>query len=258
MDKLAQPNYTGETVAEYRKMSKDKQDNIKDTGGFVGGKLKDGIRKNANVEYRSVLVMDMDYAQLDTWETIIMFHGCALCICGTHKHTPEAPRYRLVVPLSRNVSPDEYMAIAHMFAYDIDIEQFDDTTFEPARLMYWGSTSSDGEHVFKSQDGPWLNADEVLAKYEDWKDASSWPVSSRVGKQHKKLADKQGDPLTKKGTVGAFCRAYTIPEVIEAHLADVYAPCDQPMRPNSLWLMPCTRGCLQSCYIIGSFLLWTG
>lgn len=230
MDKLAQPNYTGETVAEYRKMSKDKQDNIKDTGGFVGGKLKGGIRKSANVEYRSVLVMDMDYAQPDTWETIIRVNECALCICGTHKHTPESPRYRLVVPLLRNVSPDEYMAIAHMFAYNIDIEQFDDTTFEPARLMYWGSTSSDGEHVFKSQDGPWLNPDDVLAKYADWTDTSSWPVSSRVGQQCKKLADKQGDPLLKKGTVGAFCRAYTIPEVIEAHLSDVYSPCDAEER----------------------------
>ncbi|MDR3586875.1 MAG: virulence-associated E family protein [Desulfosporosinus sp.] len=225
-DKLGQPNYTGETVAEYKKMPKPKQDDIKDIGGFVGGKLKDGIRKNANVEYRSVLVMDMDYAQPDTWETIIMYNGCALCISGTHKHTPEAPRYRLVAPLSRDVTPDEYMAIAHRFASEIDIEQFDDTSFEPARLMYWGSTSSDGEHVFKYQDGPWLNPDEILAKYEEWTDTSSWPVSSRVGQARKKLAAKQGDPLAKKGALGGFNRAYSIPEAIETFLPDVYAPCE--------------------------------
>jgi predicted P-loop ATPase len=113
-----------------------------------------------------------------------------------------------------------------MFASQIDIEQFDDSTYEPSRLMYWGSTSSDGEHVFKSQDGPWLNPDEILAKYKDWTDASSWPVSSRVGQQRKRLADKQGDPLAKKGAVGAFCRAYTIPEVLETFLPDVYEPCE--------------------------------
>jgi predicted P-loop ATPase len=225
-EKLAQPRYTGETVAEYRKFSKDKQDDVKDVGGFLGGSLRDGIRKSNSVEFRSVLAMDLDSARTDVWDTITMFTGCALCICGTHKHTPELPRYRLVAPLSRDVTPDEYTAIARMFASQIDIEQFDDSTYEPSRLMYWGSTSSDGEHVFKSQDGPWLNPDEVLAKYKDWTDASSWPVSSRVGQQRKRLADKQGDPLAKKGAVGAFCRAYTIPEALETFLPDVYEQCE--------------------------------
>ena len=225
-ERLSQPTYTAETTAEYKLMPKSKQDDIKDIGGFVGGKLINGIRNNDSVEYRSVLVLDADHAHLDFIETTKMFTGCAWCLCGTHKHTPEAPRYRLVAPLARDVSPDEYTAIARRFAADIDIEQFDDTTFEPARLMYWGSTSSDGEHVFEYQDDPWLNPDEILAKYEDWTDASSWPVSSRVGQQHKKLASKQGDPLAKKGAVGAFCRAYTISEAIETFLSDVYVPCD--------------------------------
>jgi len=226
MDKLAQPTYTGETVAEYRKSSKDKQDEIKDIGGMVGGKLKGGVRKNGTVEYRSILTLDLDFAQPDIWSTIKMFKGYACCIYSTHKHTPEAPRLRLVLPLSRDVTPDEYAAIAHRIAGDIDIEQFDDSTFSPSRLMYWSSTSSDGVHVFESQDGPWLDPDEVLAEYSDWTDASSWPVSSRVGRERKKLADKQGDPLSKKGAVGAFCRAYPISTAIETFLPDVYVPCD--------------------------------
>lgn len=226
MTRLKQPTYTGETVEEYRKMTKAKQDDIKDIGGFVGGKLKDGIRKNGSVEHRSVLTLDMDFAQPDVWDTITLLGGCACCIYSTHKHTPEASRLRLVAPLSRTVSEEEYTALAHKFAAGIDIEQFDDTTFESSRLMYWGSTSSDGEHVFESQDGPWLNPDEVLAKYEDWTDASSWQVSSRVGQLHKKMANKQGDPLEKKGVVGAFCRAYSIPEAIEIFLSEIYAPCE--------------------------------
>ncbi|WP_243450432.1 virulence-associated E family protein [Desulfosporosinus sp. Sb-LF] len=226
MTRLKQPTFTGETVEEYREMTKAKQDDIKDIGGFVGGKLKDGIRKNGSVEYRSVLTLDIDYAQPDTWSTITMFNSCAFCIYSTHKHTPGAPRLRLVAPLLRTVSEEEYTALAHKFAAGIDIEQFDDTSFEPSRLMYWGSTSSDGVHIFESQDGPWLNPDEILSQYVDWKDASSWPVSSRVDQLHKKMADKQGDPLEKKGVVGAFCRAYSITEAIEMFLSDVYAPCE--------------------------------
>ena len=36
---------TSETVTQYKKMSKAKQDAIKDVGGFVMGRLKDGRRK---------------------------------------------------------------------------------------------------------------------------------------------------------------------------------------------------------------------
>jgi hypothetical protein len=40
-------------------MPKPKQDNIKNVGGFVGGKLKDGIRKNDYVVFRSILTLDL-------------------------------------------------------------------------------------------------------------------------------------------------------------------------------------------------------
>ena len=48
--KCSQTIRTTETVSEYRKMSKPAQDNAKDVGGFVGGALKGGKRKNGYVE----------------------------------------------------------------------------------------------------------------------------------------------------------------------------------------------------------------
>lgn len=36
---------------------------------------------------------------------------------------------------------------------------------------------------------------------------------------------KQGDPLTKPGLIGAFCRAYTIEDAIETFLSDEYTAC---------------------------------
>lgn len=41
---------------------------------------------------------------------------------------------------------------------------------------------------------------------------------------------KQEDPLAKAGIVGTFCRAYSIPEVIDKYLSDVYAPTDKEGR----------------------------
>jgi len=230
LEKVNVTQKTSETFAEYRKMSKDEQDDRKDVGGFVGGKLKGGRRKNGFVEYRSLLTLDMDYAQPDVWAGIFMLYDFSCCIYSTHKHVPEAPRLRLVIPLARVVTPDEFQAVARKVAYDLGIEQFDDTTYEPARLMYWPSSSSDGDYVFEHIDGPWLDPDEVLATYEDWKDASSWPVSSRQQSVIKKSAEKQADPSSKAGVIGAFCRTYSIIEALETFLGDVYAPCDMEGR----------------------------
>ena len=140
---------TSETKAEYKKLSKAKQDEVKDVGGFVGGRLKEGKRKTGYVENRSMLTLDMDYADISVWEQITLFYDFTCCIYSTHKHTEEKPRLRLIIPLSRNVTSDEYTAVARMVAFDIGIEQFDDTTYEPSRLMYWASTSCDAEFVFQ-------------------------------------------------------------------------------------------------------------
>lgn len=145
LERLSHTVRTSETMEQYRKLSKAKQDSIKDVGGFVLGKLKGGRRKKANVLFRSGLTLDMDYATEDIAEQIELFFDFRCLIYSTHKHTPEKPRLRLIIPLSRTVSPDEYAAVARKVAEDIGMELFDDTTYEPSRLMYWPSTSADGE-----------------------------------------------------------------------------------------------------------------
>lgn len=214
---------TDETLEEYRKLSKGQQDNIKDVGGFVGGELN-GTRKKDSVVNRCMLTLDADYAGEDFWEQIEMFHNFKCIVYSTHKHTPEYPRLRLIIPLSRPVTADEYIAIARRVAADVGIEQFDDTTYQPHRLMYWPSTSADGEFVFKNRGGVEIDADETLARYKDWHDTSEYPVSSRQKKIVSRALKKQADPLLKDGIVGAFCRAYSIENAINTFLADVYAP----------------------------------
>ena len=48
--------------------------------------------------------------------------------------------------------------------------------------------------------------------------------SIRESKVRNKTVEKQKDPLEKSGIVGAFCRAYTIHEVIDTFLSDIYEP----------------------------------
>ena len=231
LKKLSKTRRTGETAAEYKSFPKSKQDEIKDVGGFVGGTLKEGRRTAESVQWRSVITLDADFAEKDLWDSLIFTLGdYACCIYSTHKHSPQKPRVRLILPLSRPVTPDEYQAISRLVASDIGIDQFDDTTYQPHRLMYFPSTSQDGEYIFKYNDSAWLDADEQLERYQkdfktDWTDQSFWPTSSRVHEDIRKAVSKQEDPLVKKGIIGAFCRTYDIHEAIGKFLADVYEPC---------------------------------
>lgn len=227
LDRLANTTRTPETMAEYKAMTRDQQANIKDVGGFVGGYCNKGNR--SNIRFRSVLCLDADYADNDLWDDWLWLIGNAAAVYSTHKHTPEKPRLRLVIPLARNVDPDEYQAIGRKVASLLGIDKFDDTTYQPQRLMHFPSTSQDGEFVFDYTDGDFLDPDSILSTYHDWRDMSSWPMSSRVADIVRKSERKQKDPLAKPGLIGAFCRAYSIEEAIEKYVP-TYQPCDEPNR----------------------------
>lgn len=147
--RVSQTKLTTETVEEYSKMTKAQQDQIKDVGGYVAGHLKDSRRKNGTVLSRSMLTLDMDHGTPDIADELEMLFGYKCCIYSTHKHTPEEPRFRLIIPLSRDVSEEEYPAVARKVAQEIGVDMFDDTTYQPHRLMYWPSTSANGEFVYK-------------------------------------------------------------------------------------------------------------
>lgn len=223
LKRLSCPVRTAESAEEYAAMPVEQKGDIKDVGGFVGGFVR-GNRKNANVSKRQLLTLDADYGTMELWEAWTAMYTEAAAVYTTHSHTPKSPRLRLVLPLSREVDRDEYEAIARMVSSWIGIEAFDDTTYQPNRLMYWPSCPKDGEYIFDWQDGAWLDPDEVLAMYDDWHDMRQWPVSSRQKSQLRTGADKQGDPLTKPGVVGAFNRVYTISAAIDRFLPDSYAP----------------------------------
>ena len=215
---------TTETVEEYRKMRKGGQDSIKDVGGFVGGHLKDGRRKKGNVLSRSMLTLDMDYGTSTIWEEISTFFPYQCCIYSTHKHTPENPRLRLIIPLLRDVGEEEYAAVSRMVAKEIGIDLFDDTNYEPERLMYWPSTSRNGIFVYEEKDGSLLDPDVFLNKYDDWRDTSTWPVSSRQSEILDRSLKEQADPLSKEGVIGTFCRTYSVSTAIDTFLKDIYEP----------------------------------
>lgn len=223
-DRLNNTVRTSETVNEYPKLAKAERDRIKDKGGFVGGVLKDGRRKRENVVSRSMLTHDADHADKDFIQRYEMLFPYKSCLYTTHGHTTNAPRVRIVTPLSRNVTPDEYVAISRYIADELGIDCFDPCSYIPHQLMYWPTTPSDGEFICTCVDGEILDPDKFLALHPQWQDCSQLPTSSKESSAKAVSTKKQQDPFAKKGVVGAFCRAYSITDAIGKFLSDVYVP----------------------------------
>ena len=229
-ERLSRAQRTKETVAEFAAMPASQRADIKDVGGFVGGELHGGRRKRDTIGKRWLLTLDIDHAEGDFWDQLTLLHDFRCVLYSTHSHTPEHPRLRLVIELSRPTSPEEYPALGRIVASWLGIDQFDDTTYESTRLMYWPSAPSDGEYVFEQQDGPALDVDAALGTLADWRDVSQWPRSSRESHIEAPRGARQADPQAKPGLVGAFCRTYSVTEAMQRFLPDIYAPTADPGR----------------------------
>lgn len=218
-----------ETLEEYLRLPKSKQDDLKDVGGFVGGTLAGNRRKAQNVTGRDLVTLDLDNIHAGGTEDVLKRLnglGCSFVTYSTRKHEPGRPRLRAIMPLSRTVTADEYEPIARKMASLVGMTFADPTTFEASRLMYWPSVSSDSMYVYEYADKPFLDADGVLGMYNDWTDVEEWPRHQTENNKHVRMAAKQGDPTQKKGVVGAFCRTYNVHDVIEKFLPGVYQALD--------------------------------
>jgi putative DNA primase/helicase len=229
LERLRTPARGMETLEEYLKFSKSKQDELKDVGGFVAGTLKDNRRKASNVLTRDVITLDLDNIQPGGTQDVlkrIEGLGCAYVVYSTRKHEEAKPRLRLLVPLNRTATADEYEPLARKLAQIIGIELCDPTTFEASRLMYWPSCCVDSTYVYIYGDKPFIDADGMLSMYNDWRNVAEWPQVPGVQQTQVKLAAKQGNPTDKTGVVGAFCRVYDVYRAIEAFLPGEYTPCE--------------------------------
>ena len=210
-------------------MTKEQQGIAKNGPAFVGGPVEGGSRKKGNVQAKTMVVLDADDAKAGFLDDVIVALGTtARIVYGTHSCSPDLlDKMRVVVPLSREVDPAQYEAIARHIAAQIGMDYFDRTTFEHNRLFYFPSCPCDVDPFFIEDGFEPLDVDGVLAYYDNYLDRGELPV-------HKDEVLKPGtagggatqlkDPRERQGNVGVFCRAYTISTGIEAFLSDVYKP----------------------------------
>lgn len=224
-DRLKVTIRTSESAEEYAKMKKTDRDLAKDHGGFVAGALAYGRRKVDSVEFRSMLALDGDHVAKDfiaLYESVAPYTSF---LYTTHSHTPDNPRVRIVFPLTRNVTPDEFVAVSRYLADMLGIDQFDECSYLPNQLMYWPSTPRNGVYEYKEVEKDWLNPDDILSAHPEWTDPTRLPTSSRESKANQVQKQKVQDPFAKNGVVGLFNRVFNpVTLALEKFLSDVYEP----------------------------------
>jgi putative DNA primase/helicase len=236
-ERLGAPTIDTLTSEQYHRLSQKDRHERKNQGWFVAGTFKDGIRRQSNIEGRSMLCYDIDECSPELFASLTAEVATGYLaerehfIYTTRSHTPENPRVRVVVPLSREIKPEEFGPICRIVAFKIDesMQQIDPVSFRITQLMFLPSRSKDGEFIANWRHGGVLNPDDLLQ--QDWvrdygKDYSRLPRSPREASKLREHGVKVGDPRKKRGIIGAWCRAHSITELLAEHWADLYEPGD--------------------------------
>lgn len=222
---------TSESAEEYAKFTKAQRDAVKDHGGFVAGVLKGGRRKIDTVESRSMVALDGDRIDAEFLKDYEKNAPFTSALYTTHSHTDKNPRVRLVFPLTRDVTSEEYVAVARYLAQALGMDYFDECSYQPNQLMYWPSTPSNGVFVYMEADKDWLDPDEILLAHPEWTDPTRLPTSSRESKANTASFKKVQNPLEKEGVVGLFNRVYfPVNLAVDEFLSDIYEPTDTDSR----------------------------
>ena len=228
---------TKEKLNEYVNADKNTKLQIKDVGGYIGGETEGNKRTNNVRIKRQLLTLDIDTKKPNIFpylERNIHFY----CIVhSTHSHTPDENRLRIIAPLSREVTEDEYQALGRRIAYSIENAKhetqtglFDETTFQANRLMFFPSVPIDGEYICELlnldmtlEEQPVIDVDKVLDSYLDKNDVYEWFKPEKQDEvQMGKTSLENKAPLKAKGMIGAFNRTYSISQAIENFLPNVY------------------------------------
>ena len=146
---------------------------------IVGGVREDEARGRAsNVKTRTVLTLDFDDLLGITLSDIefqleFALAGNAYVAYSTFRHTPEAPRIRVFVPLSRPVGPVEYAALVDRIADDLGLGDPDPCSKVMAQIFFMASHqpgvtpwSVSGEGNFLDVDSLDLDVEEVEVRGE--------------------------------------------------------------------------------------------
>lgn len=162
-------------------------------------------RNKAAIVTRSAVTLDADSATPDLVDRIEMLLGAAI-IHTTYSSAPDNLRLRVILPISRPLLPDEYHYVAEKLLDRLGRGYFDPGSSQPERYMFRPAASNLEWYQRWVFEGDPVDVDEILEGWET--DLAHAPLP--------KISRNKRDPFEIEGVVGAFNRAYSIEDAIEA------------------------------------------
>ena len=132
----------------------------KDGSGWIAAEMPDGPRKSEKVLSVSLLVFDIDnqddtITDIDLQEKILS-SGYRAVIHSTYNHSPENPRFRLILDISEPISPENHKALLLHIADNLGISDFiDKACVDSARYFYLPRCPKESlkDYIFWSSNG---------------------------------------------------------------------------------------------------------
>ncbi|MES0824524.1 virulence-associated E family protein [Ruegeria sp. SCP11] len=223
---FAVPTVTRESFADYKAASDDEQGKLKRMPGWVlRCHTKRGKRAGDSILPGDMITLDIDTATPQFSEDLLtgkILPGTALFAHTTRSHTPEKPRWRLFILADSEIDADHYPRACRMAAlqYDDDLSMTDKVSARANQLMYRPSVSRDMQKHYRHYEQPGEPLD-WMKLVHDWEketglnsdDITKLP-RFKGEKELRDVSERVERPQTKKGPVGAWCRAYNCIDLV--------------------------------------------
>lgn len=190
-----------------------KPGNKKEAGNYVFGRLNGTRRSKRTIEARSALTLDVDFPQAGFITDVMMF-PFNLVWHTTYSSAPDNERYRIIIPLDREVTPAEYVGCVISVMDMLGTEQFDLGSTQPERYMFLPAAQKPDFYSWGEVEGPIATADDLIMSANTVVTDYVAPTPSR----------SKRDPFKIEGVVGAFNRVY---ENLDDLIADFDLPYDK-------------------------------
>ncbi|MCH4984913.1 primase alpha helix C-terminal domain-containing protein [Macrococcoides goetzii] len=160
---------------------------------YLIAKMKDAQRNDDNVIERHAICIDVDDLPADTTivDDIKNMFGFSYIIYSTHNHVPTAPRYRLIIPLSKPISKEWYKPAINFFEDQLQIKA-DENAYDWSRCMARTVLKSEkSEFIFEYQETYPLDTDKLINGLDAYKDAETTDFT--LGTTYKRKDDSHWD-----------------------------------------------------------------
>ena len=198
-------------------------------GSWTPSRYKGNRRALVDLEEKTLLVYDLDYVTHDQLDWIRQgfapISRFEWFMHTSRSHTPQSPRVRMILPISRPMKPDEANAVFQFIAQELaddpeeGIEIPDLVSFRCNQTMFLPSISKDQEFWTDENVGEIVDVDVVLAGNPGWENYENLPYQE--AERRKGVTDpnkRMEDPYQKPEPIGAWCRVYPVQDVIEEFL----------------------------------------